>query len=81
MQPSPAASSSHRTAPRPPTGTTHPLTALAGDFSAATGTTPLRWLPAQRIRHAQELLERTADRETTHMRARALRGRVLLTFE
>ncbi|MGW4026967.1 helix-turn-helix domain-containing protein, partial [Streptomyces sp. NPDC005009] len=28
---------------------------------AATGTTPLQWLLAQRIRHAQELLETTDD--------------------
>ncbi|MEU8546264.1 helix-turn-helix domain-containing protein [Streptomyces roseoverticillatus] len=32
---------------------------LGRHFRAATGTTPLQWLLAQRIRHAQELLERT----------------------
>ncbi|WP_051071890.1 helix-turn-helix domain-containing protein [Amycolatopsis decaplanina] len=34
---------------------------LARHFRAATGTTPLRWLLIQRIRRAQELLERTDD--------------------
>ncbi|MGW4054948.1 helix-turn-helix domain-containing protein [Streptomyces sp. NPDC004779] len=34
---------------------------LTRQFRAATGTTPLQWLLAQRIRRAQELLERTAD--------------------
>ena len=34
---------------------------LARHFRAATGTTPLRWLLAQRIRRAQELLEATDD--------------------
>ncbi len=34
---------------------------LSRHFRAATGTTPLQWLLAQRIRHAQELLERTDD--------------------
>ncbi|MFL6123233.1 helix-turn-helix domain-containing protein [Actinophytocola sp.] len=34
---------------------------LGRQFHAATGTTPLRWLLTQRIRHAQELLERTDD--------------------
>ncbi|MEU5656950.1 helix-turn-helix domain-containing protein [Streptomyces sp. NPDC047737] len=34
---------------------------LGRHFRAATGTTPLQWLLAQRIRHAQELLERTDD--------------------
>lgn len=34
---------------------------LARRFRAATGTTPLRWLLAQRIRYAQELLEKTDD--------------------
>jgi transcriptional regulator GlxA family with amidase domain len=32
---------------------------LSRHFRAATGTTPLQWLLAQRIRHAQELLEKT----------------------
>lgn len=32
---------------------------LTRHFHAATGTTPLQWLLTQRIRHAQELLERT----------------------
>lgn len=34
---------------------------LARHFRTATGTTPLRWLLTQRIRRAQELLERTDD--------------------
>ncbi|WP_424857585.1 helix-turn-helix domain-containing protein [Streptomyces sp. SAI-170] len=34
---------------------------LGRHFRAATGTTPLQWLLTQRIRHAQELLERTDD--------------------
>ncbi|WP_344821340.1 helix-turn-helix domain-containing protein [Actinocorallia longicatena] len=34
---------------------------LARRFRAVTGTTPLRWLLDQRIRHAQELLESTGD--------------------
>ncbi|GHF53973.1 transcriptional regulator GlxA family with amidase domain [Amycolatopsis bartoniae] len=34
---------------------------LARHFRAVTGTTPLRWLLAQRIRRAQELLETTGD--------------------
>ncbi|MEV4331351.1 helix-turn-helix domain-containing protein [Streptomyces sp. NPDC049597] len=34
---------------------------LGRHFRAATGTTPLQWLLAQRIRHAQELLEKTDD--------------------
>ncbi|MEV0095409.1 helix-turn-helix domain-containing protein [Streptomyces sp. NPDC050738] len=34
---------------------------LGRHFRAATGTTPLQWLLAQRIRHAQELLETTSD--------------------
>ncbi|MFD5323655.1 helix-turn-helix domain-containing protein [Streptomyces sp. NPDC127092] len=34
---------------------------LARHFRAVTGTTPLRWLLAQRIRRAQELLETTDD--------------------
>jgi transcriptional regulator GlxA family with amidase domain len=34
---------------------------LTRHFHAATGTTPLQWLLIQRIRHAQELLERTDD--------------------
>ncbi|WP_090050469.1 GlxA family transcriptional regulator [Lentzea fradiae] len=34
---------------------------LARLFRAVTGTTPLQWLHAQRIRRAQELLERTDD--------------------
>ncbi|MFJ8885293.1 helix-turn-helix domain-containing protein [Streptomyces sp. NPDC102402] len=34
---------------------------LGRHFRAATGTTPLQWLLAQRIRHAQELLETTDD--------------------
>ncbi|MFB7937724.1 helix-turn-helix domain-containing protein [Streptomyces sp. NPDC056049] len=34
---------------------------LTRQFRAATGTTPLQWLLAQRIRRAQELLERTDD--------------------
>ncbi|MFJ8085777.1 helix-turn-helix domain-containing protein [Streptomyces sp. NPDC096205] len=34
---------------------------LSRHFRAATGTTPLQWLLTQRIRHAQELLERTDD--------------------
>ncbi|MFI8513353.1 helix-turn-helix domain-containing protein [Streptomyces sp. NPDC085460] len=34
---------------------------LTRHFRAATGTTPLQWLLAQRIRRAQELLERTDD--------------------
>ncbi|WP_084703931.1 helix-turn-helix domain-containing protein [Phaeacidiphilus oryzae] len=34
---------------------------LGRHFRAATGTTPLRWLLSQRIRHAQELLETTDD--------------------
>ncbi len=34
---------------------------LGRHFKAATGTTPLRWLLTQRIRHAQELLEKTDD--------------------
>ncbi|KZB88586.1 AraC family transcriptional regulator [Amycolatopsis regifaucium] len=34
---------------------------LARHFRSATGTTPLRWLLTQRIRRAQELLERTDD--------------------
>ncbi|MEV6840149.1 helix-turn-helix domain-containing protein [Streptomyces sp. NPDC051133] len=34
---------------------------LSRHFHAATGTTPLQWLLAQRIRHAQELLEKTDD--------------------
>lgn len=34
---------------------------LGRRFRAATGTTPLQWLLAQRIRHAQELLEKTDD--------------------
>ncbi|WP_027935236.1 helix-turn-helix domain-containing protein [Amycolatopsis thermoflava] len=34
---------------------------LARHFRAVTGTTPLRWLLAQRIRRAQELLESTDD--------------------
>ncbi|MEU7103146.1 helix-turn-helix domain-containing protein [Streptomyces longwoodensis] len=34
---------------------------LTRHFRAATGTTPLQWLLAQRIRHAQELLEKTDD--------------------
>ncbi|MFF9145840.1 helix-turn-helix domain-containing protein [Streptomyces sp. NPDC014861] len=34
---------------------------LTRRFRAATGTTPLQWLLAQRIRRAQELLERTDD--------------------
>lgn len=34
---------------------------LARHFRSATGTTPLRWLLNQRIRRAQELLERTDD--------------------
>lgn len=32
---------------------------LGRHFKAATGTTPLQWLLTQRIRHAQELLEKT----------------------
>ncbi|MFJ3203870.1 helix-turn-helix domain-containing protein [Streptomyces sp. NPDC086989] len=34
---------------------------LSRHFRAATGTTPLQWLLAQRIRHAQHLLEQTDD--------------------
>jgi transcriptional regulator GlxA family with amidase domain len=34
---------------------------LSRHFRAATGTTPLQWLLAQRIRRAQELLETTDD--------------------
>ncbi|MET8968158.1 helix-turn-helix domain-containing protein [Streptomyces hydrogenans] len=34
---------------------------LTRHFRAATGTTPLRWLLTQRVRRAQELLERTDD--------------------
>ncbi|MER5738564.1 MULTISPECIES: helix-turn-helix domain-containing protein [unclassified Streptomyces] len=34
---------------------------LTRHFRAATGTTPLRWLLAQRVRRAQELLELTED--------------------
>ncbi|MGW7072905.1 helix-turn-helix domain-containing protein [Streptomyces sp. NPDC054855] len=34
---------------------------LGRHFRAVTGTTPLQWLLAQRIRHAQELLEKTDD--------------------
>jgi len=34
---------------------------LARHFRSATGTTPLQWLATQRIRRAQELLERTDD--------------------
>ncbi len=34
---------------------------LARHFRTSTGTTPLRWLLVQRIRRAQELLERTDD--------------------
>ncbi|MEU3731574.1 MULTISPECIES: helix-turn-helix domain-containing protein [unclassified Streptomyces] len=34
---------------------------LGRHFRSATGTTPLRWLLTQRIRHAQELLETTDD--------------------
>ncbi|MEV3932321.1 MULTISPECIES: GlxA family transcriptional regulator [unclassified Streptomyces] len=34
---------------------------LGRHFRAVTGTTPLQWLHAQRIRHAQELLESTDD--------------------
>ncbi|BCJ37829.1 AraC family transcriptional regulator [Actinocatenispora thailandica] len=34
---------------------------LGRHFRAATGTTPLQWLLSQRIRRAQELLERTDD--------------------
>ncbi|MFB9319157.1 helix-turn-helix domain-containing protein [Cryptosporangium minutisporangium] len=34
---------------------------LGRHFSAVTGTTPLQWLLTQRIRHAQELLEKTDD--------------------
>ncbi|MER0241139.1 helix-turn-helix domain-containing protein [Streptomyces sp. HSW2009] len=34
---------------------------LGRQFRAATGTTPLQWLHTQRIRRAQELLERTDD--------------------
>ncbi|KUL24611.1 helix-turn-helix domain-containing protein [Streptomyces regalis] len=34
---------------------------LGRHFKAATGTTPLQWLLTQRIRRAQELLERTDD--------------------
>ncbi|MEU4689264.1 helix-turn-helix domain-containing protein [Actinoplanes sp. NPDC023714] len=34
---------------------------LARHFHAVTGTTPLQWLSAQRIRRAQELLENTGD--------------------
>ncbi|MBB1260922.1 helix-turn-helix domain-containing protein, partial [Streptomyces alkaliterrae] len=32
---------------------------LARHFRQLTGTTPLQWLHAQRVRHAQELLETT----------------------
>jgi transcriptional regulator GlxA family with amidase domain len=34
---------------------------LGRHFRAVTGTTPLQWLLTQRIRHAQELLEKTDD--------------------
>lgn len=34
---------------------------LGRHFRAVTGTTPLQWLLSQRIRHAQELLEKTED--------------------
>ncbi|MFJ1729920.1 helix-turn-helix domain-containing protein [Streptomyces sp. NPDC088254] len=34
---------------------------LGRHFQAATGTTPLQWLLTQRIRHAQELLEKTDE--------------------
>jgi AraC family transcriptional regulator, transcriptional activator FtrA len=34
---------------------------LGRHFHAATGTTPLQWLLIQRIRRAQELLEKTDD--------------------
>ena len=34
---------------------------LGRHFTSLTGTTPLRWLHTQRIRHAQELLETTDD--------------------
>ncbi|MFF0434426.1 helix-turn-helix domain-containing protein [Streptomyces sp. NPDC004327] len=34
---------------------------LGRHFRSVTGTTPLQWLLAQRIRHAQELLETTGD--------------------
>ncbi|MBB6417552.1 transcriptional regulator GlxA family with amidase domain [Streptomyces sp. AK010] len=34
---------------------------LGRHFRALTGTTPLQWLLTQRIRHAQELLEKTDD--------------------
>lgn len=34
---------------------------LGRHFHAATGTTPLQWLLTQRIRHAQELLEKTDE--------------------
>lgn len=34
---------------------------LARQFQAVTGTTPLQWLSAQRVRRAQELLESTDD--------------------
>ncbi|GAA0262526.1 helix-turn-helix domain-containing protein [Saccharothrix mutabilis subsp. mutabilis] len=38
---------------------------LARHFHAVTGTTPLKWLMAQRIRRAQELLETTDDNVDT----------------
>ncbi|MEU7531469.1 helix-turn-helix domain-containing protein [Saccharothrix sp. NPDC042600] len=38
---------------------------LARHFQAVTGTTPLKWLMAQRIRRAQELLETTDDNVDT----------------
>jgi AraC family transcriptional regulator, transcriptional activator FtrA len=34
---------------------------LGRHFKSVTGTTPLQWLLTQRIRHAQELLEKTGD--------------------
>ncbi|HWS37648.1 MAG TPA: helix-turn-helix domain-containing protein [Actinoplanes sp.] len=34
---------------------------LARHLHAATGTTPLRWLSAQRLQRARELLENTSD--------------------
>jgi AraC family transcriptional regulator, transcriptional activator FtrA len=37
------------------------LLSLGRHFKAATGATPLQWLLTQRIRHAQELLEKTDD--------------------
>ncbi|CAM5512506.1 hypothetical protein SXANM310S_03787 [Streptomyces xanthochromogenes] len=54
---------------------------LARHFKSLTGTSPLQWLHAQRIRHAQELLETTDATVETKCRARTPWTRLVMRGE